>query len=103
MKVFDDLVFDVHQKAPYFSTQAKLFFENGYGVSIVTGHGAYGDYEMAICKGDADNWEIDYTTYITDDVLGYLTPESITEYMKQVQELPNVNQPVHELTNPLKS
>lgn len=29
-----------------------------------------------------------YTTPITNDVLGHLTEEDVTKYMKQVQKLP---------------
>ena len=66
---------------------AKLEFDNGYGVSVITGYGAYGStvapYELAVLK-DGD---LCYDTEITNDVIGYLTSDKVTEYMKLIQEL----------------
>ena len=38
----------------------------------------------------AKEWEICYDTPITNDVLGYLTPEEVTEYMIEVQTLERI-------------
>ena len=65
------------------------FFPNGYGVSIICNDFSYG-LEMAVLKGDADNYEMCYDTPITDDVLGHLTPEDLTEYIQMVKDLPPV-------------
>jgi hypothetical protein len=35
------------------------------------------------------NGELTYTTPITDDVIGYLTPEQVTEKLIQIQDLKN--------------
>lgn len=71
--------------------QAKLFFNNGYGVSVIIGTYSYGGreglYELAVLKGKEDDWNLCYTTKITDDVIGYLSPDQVTKYMKQVQQL----------------
>jgi len=71
--------------------QAKLFFENGYGVSIVFGILFYSNgidtYEVAVLKGDKDNWKITYNTPITDDVLGYLTMDEVQEVIDRVEKL----------------
>ena len=62
-------------------------FENGYSVSVIKTQYSYGGnrglYEMAIMK---DN-EIVYDTEITNDVLGHLTPEDVTELMIKIQDL----------------
>ena len=65
-----------------------LHFENGYGVSVVKHQYSYGYgkglYEMAIMDKDND---IVYDTPITDDVLGYLTEDDVSNYMIKVQRL----------------
>ena len=89
MKTFDDLVF--HNKSDGLGgTQARLDFDNGYGVSVITGFGAYGGdkglYELAVFKDNC----LCYDTPITDDVIGHLSQLEVTEYMRKVQELPCV-------------
>lgn len=68
---------------------SSTFFDNGYGVSVVKHDGSYGGkqglYELAVLK----EGDICYETEITNDVIGYLTPESVTEIMIKVQELKN--------------
>lgn len=86
MKEFKDLEF-IDKDIVVPSQMAKLEFDNGYGVSVITGYGAYGStnapYELAILK----HGSLCYDTKITNDVIGYLTPDDVTDYMKQVQEL----------------
>jgi len=110
MKTFKDLVFKDHGIPG--GKHARMDFENGYGVSVITGvydysyfqfdpifefanmikkhssnHIFYTDdenpYEVAIFFGD----KLIYTTPITDDVVGHCNEERVTEIMKQVQEL----------------
>lgn len=70
--------------------QALQFFTNGYGVSVVFGEFNYshnGTFEMAVIRKNADReqgWELVYNTPITGDVIGYATPEKITEYMQEI-------------------
>ena len=87
MKTFKDLIFENHPVQSHFNTQAEMNFKNDYGVSVITGEGAYSSdsepYEVAIkYKGS-----LTYNTPITDDVIGYQTEDDVTEIMKQVQEL----------------
>lgn len=92
---FEDLEFKQH---PFmrdgFAQQAVMFFANGYGVSVLIGGSAYGDgstpYELAVLSGNTKKWDLRYDTPITDDVLGYLTPEEVTKYMIEVQKLEKV-------------
>lgn len=85
MKEFKDLEFS--SKEYMDGKVARLKFDNGYGVSVITGYGAYGStdapYELAVLK----HGSLCYDTEITNDVIGYLTPDDVTKYMKQVQEL----------------
>lgn len=64
-----------------------LKFENGYGISVITGYGAYSDedhpYECAVLK-DGD---LCCNTHITSDVIGYCDMDDVTRIMKQIQEL----------------
>ncbi len=85
MKTFKDLKFKKHPMGD--GIQAKMNFNNNYGVSVVKTSFSYGGnsgyYEIAILyKG-----EITYNTHITDDVIGWQTEENITEVMEKVQKL----------------
>jgi len=89
MKTFKDLVFNPH---PNFNhdggVQARMFFDNGYGVSVVkslyTYGGSDGLYELAIFGKDG---HITYDTPITNDVMGYLKEDEVTDILKQIQLL----------------
>jgi len=68
--------------------KARMHFDNGYGVSVVSHNHSYGGrdglYEVGVL--DSDN-QLTYDTSVTNDVLGYLTEEDVTDIMKRVQEL----------------
>jgi hypothetical protein len=87
MKTFKDLEFielDPHMNG----VAARMMFENGYGVSVVRHSFSYGGeaglYELAVLDVDG---EITYDTDVTDNVIGHLTPEGVTEKMAFVQVL----------------
>jgi len=87
MKRFKDLEFielDPHMNG----VAARMMFENGYGVSVVRHSFSYGGkaglYELAVLDVDG---EITYDTPVTDDVIGHLTPEGVTEKMAFLQVL----------------
>lgn len=88
---FSDLDFQPHRNYPDNGIQAKHFFENGYGVSVVKFPGSYGYeqglYEVAILKGVAEKWEICYDTVLTDDVLGYNSEEEVEVLLYEVENL----------------
>ena len=87
MKAFKDLKFKKHPNFGIggFREQAEMKFKNDYGVSVITG--GYGNdsapYEVAVLYKDG----LCYDTPITDDIIGYLTEDGVTDIMKKVQEL----------------
>jgi hypothetical protein len=86
MKTFSDLEFKPHPTID--GIHARIHFENGYGASVVKHEWSYGGknglYELAVL--DLDN-QLTYETSVTDDVIGYLTEDDVTEVLKQIQEL----------------
>jgi hypothetical protein len=86
---FSDLDFQPHSIGT--GVQAIQFFDNGYGVSVVKFYGSYGYeqglYELAVLKGVDEDYQICYDTPITDDVLGYQTPEEIEQLLEKVESL----------------
>ena len=89
MKKFEDLEFEQVNDSPYMvGKKSRMHFDNGYGVSVVSHSYSYGGrdglYEVAVLDSD-DN--LTYDTSVTNDVIGYLTEEDVTDVLKQVQEL----------------
>ena len=86
MKTFKDLEF-VEHPSHIGGVQARITFDNGYGASVVKTPYTYGGdrglYELAVFK----DGEITYATPITDDVIGYLRPEDVTDVMAKIQQL----------------
>ena len=70
--------------------QWRFRFDNGYGASVVRGPGTYGSrdglWELAVTHGD--DWKSDYSTPITDDVLGWLTPVDVDLALTAIESLP---------------
>jgi len=86
---FTDLNFEPH---PHWDgVQAKHFFDNGYGVSIIKSSHSYGGsvglYELAVLKGVEEDWEICYDTPIADDVLGHQSEQEIETLLQEVKNL----------------
>lgn len=63
-------------------------FENGRGASVICHQYSYGGeeglYELAVLD---NNGELDYTTPITNDVVGWLTWEEVIELLREIKEL----------------
>jgi hypothetical protein len=91
MKTFKDLNFQ-----PHFSDesgiQARMTFDNGYGVSVIKTSFSYGGkkglYELAVLDSSGS---ITYDTTITEDVLGYLSEDEVTENMIKIQKILTFN------------
>lgn len=88
---FSDLDFQPHPHYIVNGVQAKHFFKNGYGVSVIRSPHSYGGseglYELAVLMGDEDVWVITYDTPITEDVLGYLTEEDVEDLLERVARI----------------
>lgn len=71
------------------SHRTKYRFPNGYGASVIRGGmAAYGGLELAVLKYDGDDWGLCYDTPITDDVVGYLTDDTLRSTLEAVHALP---------------
>jgi hypothetical protein len=86
---FTDLNFQPHPN--WDGVQAKYFFDNGYGVSVIKSSNSYGGseglYESAVLKGLEEDWKICYDTPITDDVIGHQTEEEVEVLLYEVENL----------------
>ena len=62
-----------------------VMFPNYYSASIInSGYGSeLGLYELAVLH----DGKLDYSTPITDDVIGYLTPDGVIEVLRNIQDL----------------
>jgi len=89
--MFNQLVFGKNPNNSFGGIQAKMLFNNGYGVSVINGGGAYtkGDdeYELAVYGRGG---EMCFDTPITDDVLGHLSADEVSEVMVRVAALPSI-------------
>lgn len=87
MKNFNDIQFKQH---PLHTSGiiGRMFFPNGYGVSVVKHPRSYGGseglYEVAILS---KNGKLNYNTPLTSDVIGYLTQDDVDKLLIQVQQL----------------
>jgi len=87
MKTFKDIEFKPNPMGDDFGIVSRTQFDNGYEASVVKSDYTYGGknglYELAVFK----DGEICYDTPITDDVIGYLRPEDVTDVMEKIQQL----------------
>jgi hypothetical protein len=93
MKTFKDLKFEPHSFAKSGldyckdAKRATETFENGYGVSVIFGSFFYSNgkdtYEVAVLF----DGHITCNTDITDNVMGYLSEDEVSEVMSKVAVL----------------
>ena len=87
MKTFKDLEFIPHSTGMG-GVMSRIQFDNGYGASVVKTPYTYGGdrglYELAVLDSEG---ELTYSTPVTDDVIGYLRPEDVTDVMEKIQQL----------------
>lgn len=81
--------FIVHAGDILDGVQVVFRFPNNYGASVIKHHFSY-DVELAVVKfnsEDNDDWNICYTTPITDDVLGYLSEDELYKTLIEIKSL----------------
>ena len=85
-KTFEDIDFERNEDLD--GVVGRIMFDNGFGASIVRHIMSYGGklglYELAILDKEGD---LTYDTPVTNDVIGYLTSEEVTNYLIKIQEL----------------
>lgn len=73
--------------------QVIVAFDNGYAASVVSGPFTYGGskgfWELAVLNPLGG---IDYSTPITDDVVGWLSVRDVIDLLTQVSKLPEVTE-----------
>jgi len=88
MKTFKDLQFESMSDTFYNGVKTRIYFENGFGASIVKHDYSYGGkeglYELAVLFDD----EIHYDNPVAmGDVRGYLNEDEVSELLIQIQKL----------------
>jgi hypothetical protein len=90
MKTFKDLEF----RGASLSKQAMIFFDNGYGATVVQQQSIISGrevlYDIGVLKGNEEINRLCFDTPITSDVIGRCDEDEITKILKQIQELPKV-------------
>lgn len=74
----------------YGASQIVLRFTNGRGASIISGNGTYGVELAVICFNGHGGWVLDYSTPVTDDVMGWLSESELAAALEQIDSLPPV-------------
>jgi hypothetical protein len=68
-------------------------FENNFGASVVRHNFSYGNeeglWELGVIEFTGDKWGLTYDTVITDDVLGHLSDEDVSELLIKIEQLEN--------------
>lgn len=67
--------------------QKKEFYQNGYGISIIPDVNNLELFEVAILKGNEDNYDLCCDTHITDDVIKGLTADEVEMIKEEVKSL----------------
>ncbi len=72
--------------------RVRVFFDNWYGASVIQSPNSYGGskglYELAVIVSTEDEWEITYSTPITENVVGHLTEDEVSKLLEEIEALP---------------
>ena len=70
---------------------ARFKFRNGFGASVICHKFSYGGdrglFELAVIQWADEDWDLCYTTDITDDVCGYLTRKDVCKLLDRIEKL----------------
>ncbi|EHC6275940.1 hypothetical protein JR552_001799 [Listeria monocytogenes serotype 1/2b] len=86
IKEFENYVSRKNQILP-FNEQTLYKFPNNYGASVILGHFTYG-LELAVISFTGDDWDLDYSTPITNNVIGHLEEDSLKRVLEAIYYLP---------------
>lgn len=83
----------VFERSLHGGTQVVHRFANGLGASVVQHGFSYGGgsglKELAVIRflGEDNSFDLNYSTPITDDVLGHLTEEDVADLLVRIENL----------------
>ena len=85
------IAFDGQNNSGY---QMIVKFDNGFGASIINNIYSHtrneNEFELAVIEKtgpERNDWQLCYTTYITDDVIGYLPEKEVIEILYKIKDL----------------
>jgi|LakMenEpi03Aug12_release.lakeMendotaPanAssembly.Ray.scaffolds.fasta_scaffold391652_3 hypothetical protein len=85
----------IHESNKFNGTQKVYRFANGRGASVIRHEFSYGSeqglWELAVVVFTGDQWgdfDLDYTTEITDDVIGRLTWDQVEALLTKIEAMP---------------
>lgn len=80
----------IREKSAHYGIQKIYKFDNGFFASVIRHSFSYGGdeglWEIAVLSGS--NQSLDYSTPITDDVVGRLNDSQVENTLKRIAELP---------------
>jgi phosphate-selective porin len=86
-------MFKYTERSLHGGVQRLYRFDNGWGASVIRHSGSYGSdrglWELAVIRylGEDDRFRLNYTTPVTDDVIGHLTDDDVEKLLLQISEL----------------
>lgn len=96
---FEKYLIDQCERENVNGIQYVFKFDNGRGASVIKNDFSYGcskdEWELAVLLFDdeeaPDEYELDYDTPITDDVIGYLDDTEVRNILEEIQKLPMIS------------
>lgn len=88
---FEDYLVERHRSVYGDGVGYKFKFKNDYGASVMKHQHSYGSdedlWELGVIRWRDDEWELNYDTPITSDVIGYLTDEDVRNLLQRIKDL----------------
>ncbi|HHH5825502.1 TPA: hypothetical protein ACP2RJ_002042 [Listeria monocytogenes] len=87
IKQFENYAINRENQIPTFGEQTLYKFPNNYGASVVLEPFTHG-LELAVISLSGDDWDLDYSTPITNDVTGFLEEDRLKRVLEAIYYLP---------------